>query len=75
MLASTRALPPVWPDAAGTTRGLEFQPAASPQACCSPKEDESFYATLALGDALRGPADVRTILLARERLHRAAIAG
>ena len=37
------------------------------------------HATLALVDALRGPPDVRTILLAREllaeRLRRAAIAG
>jgi DNA-binding transcriptional MocR family regulator len=66
-LASTSELPPVWPDPDGKVRGLVFQP-LHPVVLDLAKEDESFYETLALVDALRGPADVRTIRLAREIL-------
>ncbi len=66
-LASTQELPPVWPDPNGTVRGLEFQP-LHPASLLLAKEDQSFYETLALVDALRGPADVRTIRLARDLL-------
>jgi DNA-binding transcriptional MocR family regulator len=66
-LDSTSELPPVWPDPEGKVRGLEFQP-LHPVALVLAKENESFYETLALVDALRGPADVRTIRLARELL-------
>ncbi len=66
-LASTSELPPVWPHSSGKFRGLEFQP-LHPAALLLAEEDESFYATLALVDALRGPADARTIRLARELL-------
>ena len=77
-LASSAGLPPVWPHPLGKVRGLEFQP-LHPAALLLAEEDESFYATLSLVDALRGPADARTLRLAREllaeRLRRASIAG
>ena len=66
-LVSTSALPPVWPHPDGQIRGLEFQP-LHPAALLLAEKDESFYETLALVDALRGPADARTVRLAREIL-------
>ena len=63
-LASTSELAPVWPDPEGTVRGLEFEPlhAVVPELA---RAHEDFYELLALVDALRGPADVRTTKLAR----------
>ncbi len=66
-LANTADLPPVWPDPHGSTRGIELQP-LHPAAVLLAGESEGFYELLALVDALRGPADVRTNRLARELL-------
>ena len=45
--------PPVWPDADGTVRGIEFSPLykSVPQAA---KRDAKLYQLLALVDAIRG---------------------
>lgn len=66
-LASTVELPPVWPDPHGSIRGIELQP-LHPSAILLAIESESFYALLALVDALRSQSDVRTNRLARELL-------
>ncbi len=66
-LARTDELPPVWPDPHGTVRGLELQPLHR-AAVHLALEDDRLHELLALVDALRGPADVRTTTLARELL-------
>jgi hypothetical protein len=50
---ASRDLPPVWPDANGEYRGLEFAPLyrSAPQAA---KRDPVLYELLALVDAVRG---------------------
>ncbi|MDQ3485228.1 MAG: hypothetical protein M3445_07440 [Actinomycetota bacterium] len=48
-------------------RGIELRP-LHPAAVLLAGESEGFYELLALVDALRGPADVRTNRLARELL-------
>lgn len=52
-IASTKELPPVWPDPAGTVRGESFEPLhrAAPEAA---RRDPGLYELLALVDALRG---------------------
>ncbi|HTE59303.1 MAG TPA: hypothetical protein VK631_03075 [Solirubrobacteraceae bacterium] len=66
-LANTPELPPVWPDPHGTVRGIELQP-LHPAAISLARENEGFYELLALADALRGPADARTLRFAREQM-------
>lgn len=66
-LATSAELPPVWPDPHGTVRGLAFEP-LHPAGVRLALNDAGFRELLALVDALRGPADVRTTKLARELL-------
>jgi DNA-binding Lrp family transcriptional regulator len=67
-IASSEALPPVWPDQIGEVRGLSVEP-LHPSAPRAAKRDPDFYALLALVDALRlgGP---RETALAKKELHR-----
>jgi hypothetical protein len=66
-LATTGELPPVWPDPHGSVRGLTLEP-LHPAGVRLAVADPEFHELLALVDALRGPADVRTTTLARELL-------
>lgn len=67
-IASSEALPPVWPDPMGKVRGLSVEP-LHPSAPKIAVRDPDFYELLALVDALRlgGP---REKALAEKELHR-----
>jgi hypothetical protein len=67
-IASSDALPPVWPDPMGETRGLSVEP-LHPSAPKVALGDPSFYAVLALVDALRLGGN-RERDLAQKELHR-----
>lgn len=54
-LALPNELPPVWPDAEGTTRGISLHP-LYPAAPFAARQDGVLYELLALFDALRGGA-------------------
>ena len=65
---SPGTLGPVWPDAAGKTRGYAIEP-LHPSAPKVAKNDPAFYEILALVDGLRD-GRTRERQLAREELHR-----
>lgn len=67
-IASSEALPPVWPCPTGETRGLSVVP-LHPSAPKVASRDPDFYALLALVDALR-LGDNRERDLAQKELHR-----
>ena len=66
-LAKSNALPPVWPHAKGTVRGLRFEPlhAIVPAAA---QADRQLGERLALVDALRGSDSARMTMLAAKLL-------
>ena len=53
MLSQPDDLPPVWPDAQGSRRGVAFYP-LYPTAPLAARNDAKLYETLVLLDALRG---------------------
>jgi len=71
LILQSQEPPPVWPDASGEVRGLEFAPLykSVPQAA---RRDPRLYELLALVDAIRG-GDMQQRIVAvrelRERLH------
>ncbi|AIE84913.1 hypothetical protein OP10G_1545 [Fimbriimonas ginsengisoli Gsoil 348] len=67
-IASSDALPPVWPNPIGEARGLSVEP-LHPSAPKVALRDPNFYAVLALVDALR-MGDNRERILAQKELHR-----
>ncbi len=67
-ITSSDALPPVWPDPMGETRGLSIEP-LHPSAAKVARRDPKFYAVLALVDALR-LGENRERNLAQKELHR-----
>jgi len=66
-IASPEVLPPVWPDPRGEVRGLAVEP-LHPSAPEVARHDPTFYAVLALVDALR-IGDIRERDLAQSKLH------
>jgi hypothetical protein len=53
LIVQSEDLPPVWPDAKGTRRGIAFYP-LYPSAPLAARNDVTLYEYLALFDALRG---------------------
>jgi len=72
--APSDELPPVWPHAEGTVRGLEFSPLykSAPNAA---RKDEKLYELLALVDAMRGGRAREKDLAAKELRARLGSAG
>ncbi len=64
LVSQPNELPPVWPDAEGTQRGIAFHP-LYPTAPLASRKDRVLYEFLALFDALRGGAARERQLAAR----------
>jgi DNA-binding transcriptional MocR family regulator len=71
-LASSAALPPVWPSSTGTVRGLELEP-LHPIVPHAAESDPDLWQRLALVDAIRSNDSARITNLAVEHLKEAIV--